>query len=104
METASVVQEVVALVHENQILRAENERLRQSTVNADRFYNVALSTTDVARLHSVSDYLVRKYIELGLIEKHPLSTDKKLFVRASVALTLDFTELKNKSKYWRNVL
>lgn len=104
MEATAVLSEVAALVNECQSLRAENERLKRSSVNADRFYNVALSTTDVARLHSVSDYLVRKYIELGLIEKHPLSTDKKLFIRASVALTLDFTELKKKSKYWRNVL
>lgn len=101
MEAASVVQEVVALVHENQILRAENERLKQSAVNADRFYNVALSTSDVARLHSVSDYLVRKYIELGLIDKHPMSTDAKMYVRASEALMLDFKEMKEKAKYMR---
>lgn len=101
MEAASVVQEVVALVHENQILRAENERLRNSAVNADRFYNVALSTADVARLHSVSDYLVRKYIGLGLIDRHPMSTDAKMYVRASDALLLDFKEMKEKAKYMR---
>lgn len=99
MEATAVLSEVAALVNECQTLRAENERLRQSSVNADRFYNVALSTADVARLHSVSEYLVRKYIGLGLIDRHPMSTDKKLFVRASDALTLDFKNLKEKAKW-----
>lgn len=101
MEAAAVVNEVVALVNENRMLKAENDHLRRSAVNADRFYNVALSTTDVARLHSVSDYLVRKYVELGLIDRHPSSTDKKILVRASDALLLDFKEMKEKAKYMR---
>lgn len=99
MDATSVLSEVAALVNECQMLRVENERLKHSLVNADRFYNVALSTADVARLHSVSEYLVRKYIGLGLIDRHPMSTDKKLFVRASEALVLDFKELKTKAKW-----
>ena len=101
MEAVSVVQEVVALVHENQVLREENERLKRSSFNADKFYNVILSTKDVARLHAVSDYLVRKYIGRGLIATHPLSTDDKILIRASDALVLDFKNLKEKSKWMK---
>ena len=101
MEAASVVQEVVALVHENQILRAENERLRQSTVNADRFYSAMLSAEEVGRLHGVSKATVCNYVNRGLIEKAPDSTDGKFWIRASVALKLDFGKMKDELKYMR---
>lgn len=101
MEAASIVREVVELVHENQILRAENERLKQSSVNADRFYSAMLSTEEVGRLHGVNKATVLNYVKRGLIEKAPDSTDGKVWIRASVALMLDFGKMKEKLKYMR---
>lgn len=101
MEAASIVREVVELVHENQALRAENERLKQSSVNADRFYSAMLSTEEVGRLHGVNKATVLNYVKRGLIEKAPDSTDGKVWIRASVALMLDFGKMKEKLKYMR---
>lgn len=101
MEATAVLSEVAALVNECQALRAENERLRQSAVNADRFYSAMLSTDEVGRLHGVSKDTVLNYVKRGLIEKAPDSTDGKVKIRASVALMLDFGKMKDKLKYMR---
>lgn len=101
MEATAVLSEVAALVNECQTLRAENERLKQSSVNADRFYSAMLSTEEVGRLHGVNKATVRNYIKRGLIEKAPDSTDGKIWIRASVALMLDFRKMKDKLKYMR---
>ncbi len=101
MNTTAIVEEVAGLVAASEALRAENERLRRTMVNSEKFYNVPLPLPVVAMLHSVSPYIVREYIKLGLIEKHPSSTDAKILVRASEALVLDFTELKKQAKLQR---
>ena len=99
MEATAVLSEVAALVNECQTLRAENERLKQSSINADRFYSAMLSTEEVGRLHGVSKDTVLNYVKRGLIEKAPDSTDGKVRIRASVALMLDFGKMKDKLKY-----
>lgn len=101
MEATAVLSEVAALVNECQALRAENERLKQSSVNADRFYSAMLSTEEVGRLHGVNKATVLNYVKRGLIEKAPDSTDGKIWIRASVALMLDFEKMKDKLKYMR---
>ena len=101
MEATAVLSEVAALVNECQALRAENERLKQSSVNADRFYSAMLSTEEVGRLHGVNKATVLNYVKRGLIEKAPNSTDGKVWIRASVALMLDFEKMKDKLKYMR---
>lgn len=101
MEATAVLSEVAALVNECQTLRAENERLKRSSVNADRFYSAMLSTEEVGRLHGVNKATVLNYVKRGLIEKAPDSTDGKIWIRASVALMLDFEKMKDKLKYMR---
>lgn len=101
MNAAAIVEEVASLVAASESLRAENERLKSTMVNSEKFYNVPLPLPVVAMLHSVFPYIVREYIKLGLIEKHPSSTDAKILVRASEALVLDFTELKKQAKLQR---
>lgn len=83
---------------ENIELKKRLEFLNNSEVIVDKYYNIALTTNEVAKLHSNTPALVRKYIDLGLIEKHPKSTDAKILVRASDALLLDFKELKQIAK------
>ena len=78
----------------NKLLETENMELRKSSCDSSKFYNCALNTCMVASLHSVSAELVRKYVKLGFIPVHPLSTDAKILIRASDALMLDFVELK----------
>ena len=82
------------LISRNRILEDENMALRKSACDSSRFYNCALNTGIVAELHSVSSELVRKYVKLGLIPVHPMSSDAKILIRASDALMLDFAELK----------
>ena len=94
MERENVIEQVTALVCRNRELEAQIESIRSNSVLVDKYYNVALTTEMVARLHSVSEALVRKYIKLGMIETHPMSTDAKLLVRASDALQLDFRMMK----------
>ena len=94
----SVIDEVASLVARNRELEDEVRRLRSGNVDAERFYNVAMTTNMVAALHSVSPALVRKYIHLGMIETHPNSTDAKMLVRGSDALRLDFRKMKFAAK------
>lgn len=82
------------LLSRNNILEKENIELRKNSCDSSRFYNCALNTGVVAVLHSVSPELVRKYVSLGLIPVHPMSSDAKILIRASDALMLDFAELK----------
>jgi len=94
MDYENVIEQVASLVCRNRELEAKLESIEHTSVLVDKFYNVAMTTEMVARLHSVSEALVRKYIKLGMIETHPMSTDAKLLVRASDALTLDFRMMK----------
>lgn len=73
--------------------RALKARVGKET-DMTKFYAVALTTEEVARLHGVGVVRVRDYARRGLIPLHPNSTDAKLLFRASDALTLDFQALK----------
>ena len=96
--TSRVLSDVVAVIDGYRSLQKRCQELEANTVNADRFYNWAVPVETVASMHGVSMYLVRKYIELGLIEKHPNSKTGKFFVRGSVAIMLDFNALREKAK------
>ena len=72
--------------------------LEASMYNAEKFYAVPLGIDVVAKLHSVSPYLVRTYVSLGMIPLHPQSTDAKMVIRASDALVLDFNKMREQSK------
>lgn len=103
---ASLVSSVSRLSSENRtltdrcsVLETEAEDRRIHSCDCRRFYNCALNTGVVADLHSVSKALVRKYVKLGLIPTHPSSSDGKIMIRASDALTLDFSELKRRMLY-----
>lgn len=90
----NIVDDVLALVKENEILKEQLSEQKQNTIFVEKFYNVGMTTDVVASLHSVSSALVRKYVKEGLIDVHPLSTDAKILIRASDALRLDFKQLK----------
>lgn len=78
-------------------LEAENRELRDKQtghISPDRFYAVKLDIPEVARLHGVDPRTVRHYVKSGRIEKHPDSTDHHTYIRASVALSLDFRKLR----------
>ena len=97
MTESDILGGVAELINRNRELEKKLERC----IAVDKFYNTALTTEDVAKLHGVSAGIVRKYIDLGLIEKHPMSTDGKWLVRGSVALSLDFDKLKKEAKFLR---
>ncbi len=84
---------------ENQRLKSELEQMNNNRVDALKFYAVAVGVETVATLHGVHADTVRKYISLGLIDKHPDSSDSKMLVRGSVALLLDFSELRRQARY-----
>ena len=84
--------------YSNKKLEEENEYLRAHGVNIDKFYAKTMTVEMVAYLHDVHPNTVRKYINCGLIPKHPNSTNGKILIRASDGLTLDFDELRRKSK------
>lgn len=96
MNARDIIGYVQEMEFENTKLKEELSQLKGSRVDAGRFYAVAATIEMVAALHNVHPDTVRKYVSLGLIEKHPDSMDAKFLIRASDALTLDFTELKRR--------
>ena len=74
------------------------KELEASQYNAEKFYAAPLGVDVVAKLHSVSPYLVRKYVNMGLIPTHPGSTDAKIVIRGSDALLLDFNKMRDQAK------
>lgn len=86
------------LDYDNKRLAEKVEYLESHCVNVDKFYAKTMSVDLVAYMHDVHPNTVRKYVNCGLIEKHPSSSNGKIFIRASEALTLDFSELRRKSK------
>lgn len=79
---------------ENQQLKAELEKMKGNHCDAQKFYGVAVGVEFVATLHNVHADTVRKYANLGLIPKHPDSSNGKMLFRASEILLLDFLELR----------
>jgi len=94
MSTAEVINYINGIEKENNILKARIIEAEQSRISTERFYNVIISASDVAKMHNVSKGRVLDYAKRNLISKHPNSTDNKLFFRLSEALCWDFDELK----------
>ena len=90
---AGIAAYVAELEWENRKLKEELEEVRNKSVNVDKFYPILLDPPMVARLQAVS-----VQIKDGAIPKHPDSTDSRTYIRASVALKLDFSELR-KGRY-----
>jgi len=87
ISSGEIIVHIQHMEYENKRLKEELSVLKASRFDAGRFY---------AALHNVHPDTVRKYVSLGLIEKHPDSMDAKILMRASEALLLDFTELKRR--------
>lgn len=85
---------VADLEIENSKLKNENKDLLTNCVNVRDFYNTVLSLNTVALLHGVDPRTVKAYVDSGAIPKHPDSTDSRTYIRGSVALKLDFSELR----------
>lgn len=98
MNVQDAIMRIQQMQAENIRLTDENARLKANTIDASRFYAAALTVEAVAALHGVHPETVRKYVGMGLIDKHPDSTDGKILIRASDALLLNFKELKRKSR------
>ncbi len=96
MNARDIIGHIQEMEYENTKLKEELSRLKGNKLDAARFYAVAVNVETVATLHGVHPDTVRKYVSLGLIEKHPDSMDAKILIRASDALMLDFTELKRR--------
>lgn len=97
------VRVVVELVNRKVQLEQENEKLKTNCVDAERFYNVPMTLEVAGQLHGVSAKVVRRLVELGLIAKHPQSSDSKILIRASDAIRMNIDELKNVAKLKRYV-
>lgn len=93
--------DAVTLIDSYRDLERRNKVLEESQVNASRFYNWAVSVEEIAKMHNVSKYIVQTYIKMGLIETHPNTTPARYLVRGSVALLLDFDQLREQAKYKR---
>ncbi|MDR1091097.1 MAG: hypothetical protein LBL79_08490 [Prevotella sp.] len=96
IKTGEIIGHIQYMDYENKMLKEELSKLKGHKLDAGRFYAVAVNVETVATLHNVHADTVRKYVSLGLIEKHPDSMDAKILIRASDALLLDFTELKRR--------
>lgn len=94
----TLIGDVNVFVENYNRLERRCKELEKSNCNVEKFYAVAFDIDTVAKLHGVSKYLVRSYINLGLIDKHPNSTDARFLVRASDALILDFKDLREQAK------
>lgn len=99
MNAVSIFSHISKLEAKCEQLAAALRDKEAGSVDASRFYAVALTTEEVARFHGVSAARVRDYAGRGLIELHPNSTDAKLLFRASTVLTLDFSKLKKEKSY-----
>ena len=98
MKTYEVINHIENLEIENRTLKEE----QKGKLDATKFYSAAVTVQMISILHGVHADTVRKYVEFGLIERHPDSTDAKILVRGSEALLLDFRELRKKHIYRNN--
>lgn len=98
-----VVRSVAEVVNRNTLLEQENARLRTNCVDTERFHNVAMPIEMAGQLHGVSAKVIRRLVELGLIAKHPQSSDSKILIRASEAIRMDIDELRERAKIQRYV-
>lgn len=87
------------VINSNDLLKQENERLRTNCVDTERFYSVPMTLEVAGQLHGVSAKVLRRLVELGLIAKHPQSSDAKILIRASEAIRMDIDSLREKAKH-----
>lgn len=99
LESDKILADVVTLVDGYRALEKRCKELESKAVSADKFYNWAVPIEQVASMHGVSPYLVRKYVQLGMIDTHPNSTGAKFLIRGSVALLLNFEELRKEATF-----
>ena len=90
---------VAELVNRKTLLEQENERLRTNCVDTERFYSVPMTLEVAGQLHGVSAKVLRRLVDLGLIAKHPKSSDSKILIRASEAIRMDIDVLKEQAKH-----
>ena len=98
LDIVEILGSIQEMAFENEKVNEEIERLKKYCVNADKFHAKTMSVELVAYLHDVHPNTVRKYVNCGLIEKHPTSSQTRIKIRASDALMLDFTTMKKKAK------
>ena len=104
INTVEIIGHIQDMAYENQRLKEELTELKGNEIDVRKFYAVSVGVEIVAALHNVHPDTVRKYVSLGLIEKHPNSTDAKILMRASDSLLLDFRELKRQCQFRKNQL
>ena len=90
---------VAEVINSNELLKQENERLRTNCVDTERFYSVPMSLEIAGQLHGVSAKVLRRLVDLGLIAKHPQSSDSKILIRASEAIRMDIDQLREQAKH-----
>lgn len=98
LDIVEILGSIQEMAFENEKVNEEIERLKKYCVNADKFHAKTMSVELVAYLHDVHPNTVRKYVNCGLIEKHPTSSQTRIKIRASDALMLDFATMKKKAK------
>ena len=94
---------VAELVNRKTLLEQENEKLKATRVDSEKFYSVPMTLEVAGQLHGVSAKVIRRLVELGLIAKHPQSVDSKILIRASDAIRMNIDELKERAKQQRYV-
>ena len=98
-----VLRAVAELVNRKTLLEQENEMLKSTRVDTERFHSIPMTLEVAGQLHGVSAKVVRRLVDLGLIAKHPQSTDSKILIRASEAIRMDIDQLRNLAKLKRYV-
>lgn len=98
MSPNDITASIQSVFAENDQLKRRLEQMQENCIDATKFYASSMTIEAVAKLHDVHPDTIRKYIALGLIEKHPKSTDSKILIRGSEALKLDFKKLKKYAK------
>ena len=82
------------LEFKNKELSQQYQRIQEESIDTHKFYGTTVTPEICARIHGVCALTVREYVKTGHIPKHPDSTDRKILIRTSDALTLDFRQLK----------
>lgn len=93
-----ILREMAEVINRGELLQQENDRLKATLVDTERFHNVPMTLEVAGQLHGVSAKVIRRLVELGLIAKHPQSYDSKILIRASEAIRMNIDELKERAK------
>lgn len=68
--------------------------LESHNINISKFECTAITIEACARMHGVCVQTVRQYVHEGYIPLHPDSMTRKLLIRTSDAIMLDFKKLR----------